>query len=191
MTSKLSAHYYNLGIVQVTSNNLSSATNFLKKSVCYDSENINSWNLLGLCFYKMAKFPMAEYCWTESLKNGDTNHAMYYLDSIGNSEMKEAVSCLSEAVKLAEYGKYKKSLSILEENKVIPLIQSPQLINYMGILKYLSRNKMEAKADWQKATQLDKSDIRATLYIEYMCKKEGRFLQKLRSTLPAIFEKKV
>ena len=191
MTSKLSAYYYNLGIVEATRNNLTNAANFLQKSVCYDSTNVNSWNLLGLCFYRIGKFPMAEYCWTESLKNGDTNHAMYYLDSIGNSEMKEAVSCLSKAIRLAKCGEYKQSLSILEENKQIPLIKSPQLINYMGILKYLSRNKLAAKADWKKAAQLDKSDIRPTTYLEYTSEKEDRFFQKLRSILPNIFRKKV
>ena len=70
MTTELSAYYYNLGLSHALERRISDAVTPLKKSVCYQPTNRSAWNLLGLCYYKIGRFTMARYCWTQCLKNG-------------------------------------------------------------------------------------------------------------------------
>lgn len=68
MIDQLSRLYYNKGLELLHTNKINDALIVLKKSISLVDTNISAWNLLGLCYYRLCRFKMAEYCWKESLK---------------------------------------------------------------------------------------------------------------------------
>lgn len=186
MTSGLSIYYYNMGLAYLKRNYVSIAMENLKKAVHWDPGNHIAWNLLGLSYYRAGQIPMAKHCWLESTKNSKSVElssdrqldGLYYLNLLeggGN----DTIANLSKAIELAEQGEYKASLQQLnhstsgdgltKEN----CFESPQLLSYIGILEYLSKNKKQARAYWLLASQLDKTEKRPIRYLEHTEKKAG------------------
>ena len=60
MTDSLALRYYNNGLQDAMDKNIKSAVENLSKAVTYDNNSIAAWNLLGLCFYRLGRFKMAE-----------------------------------------------------------------------------------------------------------------------------------
>jgi len=187
MTSDLSCCFYNLGLKAVRENMPAKAISFLKKSVCFDNKNTNAWNLLGLCFLRMGKTSMAEFCWTESIENGDCTTARSCLNSLYEDKTQMAVSALAKAVTKAKAGKYREALTQLKSNDLLTSFESPQLLSYIGILEYLAGSKKEARAAWQRAVLLDQSDTRPACYLECTAPVEGNLMHRLRAAIEALF----
>ena len=175
MTSMLSIYFYNMGLAQLKGNSLSTAMEYLKKAVYWQPENQTAWDLLGLCYYRAGRIPMARYCWM---------YSTYYLYLLGNEGV-DTVNCLKKAQELAEQREYKASLQCLKDNGV----NSPQLLIYMGILEYLSKNKEQAKAYWLSAAELDKSDERPIRYLEYMERRAGGLFNKIKKEWSALYKR--
>lgn len=209
MTFKLSAYFYNLGLAQTLNRHISEAILNLKKSIYWHPENQHAWNLLGLCYYRTGRIPMAKYCWKKSLElcnSADSSpfnsqpkeaarlnfaafpNAAYYLEGLENDE-NAAASGLAKAVELVDMGEYKAALGCLKESDT-SVHQSSQLLSYMGILEYLSKNKKQARKDWLLAAQLDKADIRPLSYLKYSENRAGNLLSRLKAVLPAIFKRR-
>ncbi len=128
----------------------------------------------------------------------------YYLSLLENGR-NDAITNLSKVIELAEQGEYKASLqqfnlstsstnnynnskSINRTNSTSidgftkeNSFESPQLLSYIGILEYLSKNKRQARAYWFLASQLDKSDKRPIRYLECTEKRASWLTKKLKT----------
>ena len=80
---KISNTYYNIALIRLDENDLYMATFFLKKSLIYNKDNIDSRNLLGLIFYRQGNVVEALVQWILSKKyNSEDNIAIDYIDDV-------------------------------------------------------------------------------------------------------------
>jgi len=189
MIDRLSSFYYNNGLSYACSHNVTLAVEWLKKSVCYNRRNTTAWNLLGLCFFRLGNFGMAEYCWIESVKNGDPVEAPRYLDNI-KGVGSTGYSALKKALALSSTGRCKKALKILDEEVPDGLKKSAALLNYTGILKYVAGRKKEAVSIWQEAAAMDVSNPQSNLYLRFAGSPGKRTAGILKDILFRMFGKK-
>lgn len=68
MFKNLSHSYYNRGLKLAREKEIGPAIRSLSKAVQYNSDNIKAWNLAGLCYYRLGKYKMAEYCWNNGTR---------------------------------------------------------------------------------------------------------------------------
>ena len=202
MTSELSNYYYNVGLAYLKRNYVSIAMENLKKAVYWEPGNHIAWDLLGLSYYRAGRIPMAKHCWLESTKNGKSVELSsdlqpdggYYLNLLENGG-NDAIANLSKAIGFAEQGEYQASLQQLNHSASSDgltkenYFESPQLLSYIGILEYLSKNKKQARAYWLLASQLDKTEKRPIRYLEYT-EKMPNWLQRRLETIWSVIKKR-
>ena len=217
MTSGLSIYYYNMGLAYLKKNYVSIAMANLKKAVYWNPENHIAWNLLGLSYYRAGRILMAKHCWLESTKNSKSIElssdrqldGLYYLNLLEDGG-NDTIANLSRAIELAEQGEYKASLQQLNLSTTSTnndnstnstnitssdgltkenYFESPQLLSYIGILEYLSKNKKQARAHWLLASQLDKTEKRPIRYLEYT-EKMPNWLQRRLETIWSVINKR-
>ncbi|OGO77587.1 MAG: hypothetical protein A2Y23_11530 [Clostridiales bacterium GWB2_37_7] len=184
MTDSLALRYYNNGLQDAMDKNIKSAVENLSKAVTYDNNSIAAWNLLGLCFYRLGRFKMAEYSWIQSLnKQSERNPAQAYLKELRNDF--EGVAPFFVLVsELCSKKKYKKAVDVFEREIVVRLDSSVEVLNYFGVLKILAGERKRAIKVWERALSIDHSNEKAKLYISAT---EGSFIQKLRGLIRDMF----
>lgn len=185
MISDLSAFYYNKGLAHAKLYNISAAVTCLKKSVLLGPDNGNAWGLLGLCYYKMGRLPMARHCWCEAINNPAGENAERYLKSL-EMDLPHGEDSLGKSIKSARLGDFSASLRYLRESGILS-VESSQLYSYSGIIKYLCGKGKQSKADWIHAMEFDKSDLRPLLYMANMDTGLNRFIKKLKSAIAGKF----
>jgi len=189
MVDRLSSYYYNRGLYYVYDNNMAPALECLKKSVCCNRRNTTAWNLLGLCFYRLGRFGMAEYCWVESIKNGDPGDASVYLDDL-KADISAGYPFLGKVCELSAKGRYKEALKVLDEGVPEGLKKTAAVLKYAGILKYITGKKDSAAKLWEKAAAMDKSDVQAFLYLHFAPARRDKPVEKVKKVISTIFGKK-
>lgn len=176
MFESLSRFYYNKGLQQADGDDISAALKSLAKAVGYNSNNIEAWNLAGLCFYRLGKYKMAEYCWRQSLsKSGEDNMAGAFLEDL-ESTLEETGRYFSEVANLCRERKYKKAADILAEEICSRFDLSVDLLNLLGVLRLLEGKISRAEKCWQTVLSIDKANRDAQLYLKNI---EGLLSYKL------------
>jgi len=156
MTNKISMLYYNMGLEMIRSGRVQDAMCMLKKSVSLKDTNVEAWNLLGLCYYKVCRLEMAQYCWNQSLKiDSIENDAQRYIKEL-QPIIKEAKEIDAKVRKLVLEKNFKQADklfegSVLKQN----LGECSEVKNFEGILKRLSGDRKKALNLWESALQTE------------------------------------
>ncbi|HBG16883.1 MAG TPA: hypothetical protein DDW93_08905 [Firmicutes bacterium] len=190
MLKNLAQFYFNKSLELANKGELSSALDYISRAVRYDSNNIKAWNLAGLCFYRLGKYKMAEYCWTQSLRNsGDHNSAAVYLEDLKNS-LEATSQHFSEVAVFCQKGKYKKAAEIVDKEICPRFDCSAELLNLLGVLQMLEGKTSQAVTSWEMALTVDKSNRKAQRYLKdvrgLFSYKLSKFWNKLRNKVGVI-----
>jgi len=166
MFENLSLFYYNKGLQQAREEQISTAVKTLAQAVSYDRDNIQAWNLAGLCHYRLGKYKTAEYCWTQSLRqHPEGNTAAGYLADLKNT-MEETASYFSQVASLCRQQKYKEAAKILSKNICSRFAPSAELWNYLGVIQLLDGKTIAAVTSWRTVLSIDRSNAAAARYLE-------------------------
>ena len=138
MIDRLSCHYFNRGLSYAYEDRTKEAMESLKLSVALNRRNTPAWNLLGVCCYESGRFGMAEYCWKQSINNGDTCDAYNYLDSFGD-KIRAGKPVLDKAAEYAVGGLYRKAYAVIEKEIPEELLQTEAVREFTMALRRESR----------------------------------------------------
>lgn len=186
MTKNLSRFYYNLALQLAREDQLGPAVQNLAKAVSYDSDNIEVWNLAGLCYYRLGKYKTAEYCWTQSVNHHqEENPAGEYLADL-KSNLEETGPYFSQVTSLCLHEKYRQAACILSKEICCRFDLSTGLLNFLGVLHILDGKTNAAVKCWTTVLSLDKSNTGAKLYLEDM---ENRLSYKLLKWKERLFKR--
>lgn len=166
MFEKLSRFYYNKGLQLAREGQISAAVQNLAKAVSYDRNNIQTWNLAGLCHYRLGRYKTAEYCWRRSLEQRrEENTAGEYLADLSNA-LAETAPYFSRVASLCGDKKYKEAAGVLSKEICSRFGLSAALLNYLGVLHALDAQINAAAKCWTTVLALDKSNADAKRYLE-------------------------
>jgi tetratricopeptide (TPR) repeat protein len=183
MIESLSRFYYNQGLHQAREDRIGAAVQNLAKAVSYDSDNIEAWNLAGLCYYRLGKYKTAEYCWTLSVhKRPEGNAAGDYLADLRNT-LEETGPYFSQVASLCGYEKYGQAAGILSKEICSRFDLSAGLLNLLGVLRILNGKASAAVKCWTTVLSIDKSNAGAALYLAEVEHRLGYKLLKLKERL--------
>lgn len=180
MFEQLSRHYFNKGLDFLHSGKINDASVVLKNSVSLDDTNISAWNLLGLCYYKLCRFKMAEYCWEESLKaNTHGNKANEYIEKL-NSVNAEAENITAGVNALVSKKRFKEADQVFENSMVFKSFYKCSAVkSYAGILKKLAGNDKAALELWKGALENETNNSKAIRYIAGEIEQKNFFIKLL------------
>jgi tetratricopeptide (TPR) repeat protein len=166
MMDSLAKFYFNEGLEKAHNNNIVCAVENLSKALIYDKSNIETWNLLGLCYYRMSRFKMAQYCWEQSLSKceNSNNPAILYNEKLSKL-LDEVIPIFSKVQSLCSNKKYSKAMIIFEKDILPRLRDCAEMYNYLGVLQQLVGKKQRAIKQWENALRLDSSNEKAKQYI--------------------------
>lgn len=183
MIESLSRFYYNQGLQQAREDRIGAAVQNLAKAVSYDSDNIEAWNLAGLCYYRLGKYKTAEYCWTRSVhKRREGNAAGDYLSDLRNT-LEETGPYFSQVAALCGHKKYGQAAGILSKEICSRFDLSAGLLNLLGVLRVLDGKTGAAVKCWTTVLSIDKSNAGAALYLSEIKHRLGYKLLKLKERL--------
>lgn len=130
----LSVAYYNKSVENINEGNINEAIEWLNKAYKINSNDVDTNNLLGLCYFKSCYFNEAIYLWQKSENiESQNNKANEYLAFIKNPKILEDMNLYKKALQDIKNNKYdialEKLLSIskakygwFEVDKLIALI---------------------------------------------------------------------
>ncbi|MEW6623618.1 MAG: tetratricopeptide repeat protein [Bacillota bacterium] len=183
MFRNLSCFYYNKGLRLAREDQLGPAVQSLTKAVAYNSDNIEAWNLAGLCYYRLGKYKTAEYCWTQSVnKRHEENAAGFYLADL-RSTLEETGPSFSQVACLCRQEKYGQAAGILSREICSRFDLSTGLLNFLGVLWALDGKTNKAVKCWTTVLSLDKSNADAMVYLDDMEKRLSYKLLKWKEKL--------
>jgi Tfp pilus assembly protein PilF len=166
MFEQLSRLYFNTGLDLLHSGKINDALIVLKNAVSLDDTNVSAWNLLGLCYYKLCRFKMAEYCWMESLKvNTHGNKANEYIEMLNpiNTEAEKVTATVNE---LVSKKRFKEADQVFEKSMIFQnFYECSAVKNYAGILKKLAGDDKKALALWKGTLEHETNNSKAVRYI--------------------------
>ncbi|MCR4442861.1 MAG: hypothetical protein QHH10_11065 [Peptococcaceae bacterium] len=186
MFESLSRFYYNQGLRLARKDRVGAAVQNLAKAVSCDSENLEAWNLVGLCYYRLGKYKMAEYCWTRSVDiRREGNAAGDYLADLRNA-LEETEPHFSEIAFLCRNEKYRQAAGTLSKEICSRFDLSVGLLNCLGVLWALGGRTNAAVKCWTTVLSLDKSNTDARLYLAEM---ENRLSYKFLKWKERLFKR--
>ncbi|GAU77729.1 tetratricopeptide repeat protein [Fusibacter sp. 3D3] len=168
MTDSMWSHYYNKGLIACKNNNLTLAVKTLSTATDFNPNHPLPWNLLGLCYYRIGQFRMAQYTWEKSITlQPYGNDANDYLEIL-RQDLAEISKPLNVVFALCESHNYAKACAIFENEIMISFDEIVDILNFHGVLKFLTNHKKQALESWRKALLLDQQNEKASLYIREM-----------------------
>lgn len=179
--TNLSATYYNRALEFCGDDRITEAVAELRKSLEFDKKNIDSRNLIGLCYYRLGRVADALIEWSISYKLKKTdNIAIDYiaeLESAREAEaMYDAITKYNEALSFANQGNT--DMAILNLKKALE--KNKGLVDAMNLLSlcYVERGReSEAFKLAEKVLKIDCTNPIALKYHQRL-KPEKRFLFK-------------
>lgn len=166
MIEILSRFHYNKGLQLANADQLSEAVQELIKAVSYDSNNVDVWNMAGLCYYRLGKYKTAEHCWTQSIdKCREENPADDYLTDLRNTIL-ETAPYFSQVASLCKQKKHGQAAGIVSKEICGRFGPSVELQNYLGVLRVLDGKINAAAKCWTTALSIDKANTVARLYLK-------------------------
>lgn len=159
-------YYYNKALDLLEDNYITNAINYLNKSIRFYDKDIDTLNLLGLCYYYKCNFNQAITYWQKSISiNKNNNEALEYIDFVRNDpEFQNLIDKYNRSIDLVHNQKYEKAIKLLKEiianNK--ELIEPYQILG----LTYMELGKFKKALNWLKnAQQLDNGNSDIQKYI--------------------------
>ncbi len=183
MFKNLSLFYYNKGLRLAREDEIEPAVENLAKAVCYSSDNIEAWNLAGLCYYRLGQYKTAEHCWMRSVKQRrEGNAAGDYLADLRNT-LEETYPYFTQVASLCRDEKYGRAAGILSKEICGRFDVSTGLLNFLGILRVLDGKTRAAVKCWTTVLSIDKANADAARYLEDMEKRLSYKLLKWKERL--------
>ena len=166
MFKSLSHFYFNKALQQARDEQISTAVQHLAKAVSYDRQNIEAWNLAGLCYYRLGKYKTAEFCWTRSINERPAeNGANAYLADLTGS-FEEAAPYFPQVAFLCEHKRYGEAAGIMSKNICSRFDAATALLNYLGVLYVLDGKISRAVKCWRSVLAMDRTNTTALRYLE-------------------------
>lgn len=163
MTDKLFAVYYNLGLTAARNRHLEPAMQYLARALMIRPDSSDTWNLLGLCCYRLGQLGTAAVCWQNSLKISPfANRAESWLrECRQDQQILEAK--LAQIRILSGKRQFRQAINIARQTRMGH--ESVASLILSGILKQLSGNLRGASMDWVQALELDRTHQQALSYL--------------------------
>lgn len=168
-----SNYYYNVGLFQAKSRNMTSAIEALKIALQVSKTNINARNLLGLIYYEIGETAMAVKEWTISKSFQYMNNpAEKYLSDLKNDkqvldETEHNIRKFNQALKNAQIGAF--DLAIVQLKKVLSV--NPRMVKayqLLGLLYIHEKKEEYAKEIWKKGLEVDTGNVLIHSYLDEM-----------------------
>ena len=169
---KISNTYYNIAIERLDENDLYMATFFLKKSLIYNKDNIDSRNLLGLIFYRQGDVVEALVQWILSKKyNAEDNLAIDYIDDVQNDpnsqDLFNAVKIYNEAIDNIDLDR--NDLAMMQLYKVLSLNPNHfKSLVLISILLVRIKEYLKAGSFLLRARKIDSGNFQANKIMNYV-----------------------
>lgn len=185
----LSAKNYNLGLKMANKNHISTAINYLEKSIEINSNNIDALNLLGLCYSQIGIVSKASKYWILScMINNKDNIALRYLNNVEKNLTKREQ--LNDSIK-----KYNQSLSYFRQgNFDISTIQLKKVIetnpnfleakNLLALVYIKDKKISQAQNLLGQVLEIDSSNEKALRYLSSISINSSLPKQKAVKTKP-------
>lgn len=174
--------YYNLAINNLKRNRISEAISNLLKSTSFSNKEI-SYNLLGLCLWRMGEIGAAKYFFNESLKiNSNQENVNKYLVEI-DEIIDSTKEYFDQINKLIIEEKYLDIYKILELKMKPFLGETINYNNYIGVICYLLDCKKDAINYWSKSLEYDSKNRNALLYLKEIHRLKVGILDRTKSKL--------
>ncbi len=166
--ASLSAKCYNQALVSCNEGKISEAVVKLRESISLNKKNIDSRNLLGLCYYRLGRITEALIQWKKSAEMKITdNIATDFIIAVENdkdtAKMKEAVANYNEALAFAVDNNTDMAIMCLK--KALDMNKNFVLACDLLALCYMERgNNADALPLLRRALKTDSSDSIALEY---------------------------
>lgn len=172
--------YYNQGLQKIRQLKLEIGKDKLKKAITFDDSNEETWNLLGLVYYRLGRYKQAICCWDKSIEvDPDNSWATDYRKEAEKEYeiLTPYLEKLNGFVKEKDYRKGKK----LIEKMPIRIVYKVDFLNYFGIIMGLCNEWESARVYWTQSLQLSKDGMASTYLANSLTqnKKEKFYLLKL------------
>ncbi|MBS5793423.1 MAG: hypothetical protein KIC92_01525 [Clostridiales bacterium] len=168
----ISVRLYNEALQKAKQKDFSNAICLIEKSLCFNKNNIEARNLLGLLYYQTGRLGDAVKQWvlSSNINQNKNNKAFYYLDIFNKNirifeKLDDSVRLYNQAIKYLKHRdddlaviRLKKSLSI-----------NPNFIDAMNLLSFcyiIQRKYKRALKISNKVLLLDKDNKIALRYLE-------------------------
>lgn len=160
-----SNYFFNLALKYIEDNDITSAIGSLKKSLNIVSDDVETINLLGLCYYLECDFNLACSSWQKSVKISQINNrAIEYLKFINTDRFKQFLKEYNSALETMSKGEYQRALeefqNINAEKK--QYIEIPMLI---GICYYYLEDYEQSWNYFSQALNMDNGNQNALYYL--------------------------
>ena len=169
---KISNTYYNIALVRLDENDLYMATFFLKKSLIYNKDNIDSRNLLGLIFYRQGNVVEALVQWILSKKyNSEDNIAIDYIDDVqtdqNSQDLFNAVKLYNEAID--NIGLDRNDLAMMQLYKALSLNPNHfKSLVLISVLLLRIKEYLKAGSFLLRAKKIDSGNFQANMLMNYV-----------------------
>lgn len=167
----LAYSYYNKAINLLENHNITEAVNELKKAVKIYAQDIDSLNLLGLCYYYKCEFVKAEMFWKKSctLKK-ENNSAAEYIELLKSEKFKFFLEDFNYSIELIQKEDYSSAAKILIKiNKNWDELLEPYLL--LSLISMKKGEYIEAQSLLKEAKELDQSNLKVEEYLIHIQEK--------------------
>jgi len=187
MIDVLSCIHYNRGLQHARAGRLGEAIKSLAGAMSYDPGNVEAWNLVGLCYYRLGLYAMAGQCWGGSVeRKRDANPAAAYLVKL-RTALEQGKPLFSQVEVLTSRREYTRAAQVLEGD-ILPLFgPSEMLLCKLGLLKALQGKRDQAVQCWKQALAVNADSEDAGRYLAEMAVRPLSRLNNLKKKLARVF----
>lgn len=171
--------YYNRGLEMARERNLSGAAEYLKRALQLNKYHTDARNLLGLIFYETGETSSALVQWVVSVNlQPDGNRADHYLDEVQRKPGKleiasQTIKKYNQALIHAQNGS--DDLAVLQLKRIVE--EKPNFVKahlLLALLYMQHEDFPKAGRSLYKVLQIDKNNVKAQRYMEYVKSRTGK-----------------
>ena len=174
----LSGYYYNQGLEKATIRDLSGAINCLKQSLCYNKNNIQARNLLGLVYFETGEVvaALSEWVISKNLKPKNNLASEYISKLQANTSKLEAINDTirkyNHSLELCRQGH--EDMAAIELRRL--LSQNSKLIkgyHLLALIQIRNRDWNKARRILRKAARIDKTNTTTLRFLKEVDEQTG------------------
>ncbi len=193
---KMSDVLYNKGLKRAGISDLTSAEDFLNKSILFNKRNIDARNLLGLVYFETGQINLAVKQWVISLNlQKEDNPAREYIDYFQNNQkvfdkFNDAIKMYNQAVKFMQQDS--DDMAVIQLRKAIDL--NPKFIDALNLLSlcYVIQKKNDKAMETVKAVlNIDLSNPNALGYFKELQPDKDRPMEAAKASKQSGFDRTV
>lgn len=193
---KMSDMLYNKGLKRARISDLTSAEEFLNKSILFNKRNIDARNLLGLVYFETGQINLAVKQWVISLNlKKENNLANEYIDYFQNNQkvfdkFNDAIKMYNQAVKFMQQDS--DDMAVIQLRKAVDL--NPKFIDALNLLSlcYIIQKKNDKALETVKTVlNIDLSNPNALEYFNELQPDKERPMEAIKMSKQGGFDRTV